>query len=239
MTREEKLALAGDYVLGLLDETERAACEVVMGADSELAEMVAHLSERMHSLDATATPEPFVADLWARIEHSIDGRAKAPEVIVPIERGNRPSAKWRPIVQPWLPMAASVVVALGVGYLAGISMRPSDQPTVIAIMLNQSDGSPAVIVEAFADDSVRLVPLESFAAPEGQVLQVWTLPDVETGPVSLGTLSEAHDLRLNGPNLPVPHDGQLYEITLEPAPGSPTGRPTGPILVKGFAKPPV
>ena len=27
---------------------------------------------------------------------------------------------------------------------------------------------------------------------------------------------------------------QLYEITLEPAGGSPTGKPTGPVIVKGF-----
>jgi hypothetical protein len=38
-------------------------------------------------------------------------------------------------------------------------------------------------------------------------------------------------LRLEG--LPAPGPNQLFEITLEPATGSPTGRPTGPILMKG------
>ena len=42
-----------------------------------------------------------------------------------------------------------------------------------------------------------------------------------------------------GARLPEPKAGQLYEITLEPAPGSPTGRPTGPILVTGFARYPL
>ncbi|WP_407815360.1 anti-sigma factor domain-containing protein, partial [Staphylococcus aureus] len=42
--------------------------------------------------------------------------------------------------------------------------------------------------------------------------------------------------RLDGPALPTPRDNQLYEITLEQAGGSPTGRPTGPILAKGLAK---
>jgi anti-sigma-K factor RskA len=40
---------------------------------------------------------------------------------------------------------------------------------------------------------------------------------------------------LQGPQQPLPAGGQLYEITLEDAPRSATGRPTGPILVKGFA----
>lgn len=231
MTREEKLALAGDYVLGLLDDTERAAFEAMAKADPELSIMADTLAERMNALDDTAGSADYDKALWSRIEQRLEPRR---ETVVPLSPRRRTTMS-----RQWLPLAASVLVALGVGYGAGIVTRPADQPTVIAIMLNQTDGSPAVIVEAFADDSVRLVPLESFAAPEGQVLQVWTLPDPATGPVSLGTLGEAHDTRLSGPNLPVPQDGQLYEITLEPAPGSPTGRPTGPILVKGFAKAPV
>ncbi|MWB79014.1 hypothetical protein GLS40_13325, partial [Pseudooceanicola sp. 216_PA32_1] len=34
--------------------------------------------------------------------------------------------------------------------------------------------------------------------------------------------------------LPAPHPQQLYEITVEPAGGSPTNLPTGPILGKGL-----
>jgi anti-sigma-K factor RskA len=67
-------------------------------------------------------------------------------------------------------------------------------------------------------------------------MQVWTLPSREMGPMSLGLLEDAHSATLRGPALPRPQDAQLYEITLEQAGGSPTGRPTGPILAKGFAK---
>ena len=67
---------------------------------------------------------------------------------------------------------------------------------------------------------------------------VWTLYDPAVGPVSLGTLPEAKVATLGGQAFPVPVAEQLYEITLEPAPGSPTGKPPGPILVKGFAKRP-
>ncbi len=236
MTREDRLALAGDYVLGLLDETERADFERRSAEDPELAAITATLAQRMQALDDTAAPAAYDAGLWARIEQQLDGKpaAAATATILPLKPPRPRSA-----LPQWLPLAASVVVALGVGYIAGATLEQDEPPTVIAIMLNQTDGSPAVIVEAFADDSVHLVPLESFTAPAGQVLQVWTLPDVATGPVSLGTLDATQDVRLDGPHLPVPQDGQLYEITLEPAPGSPTGRPTGPILVKGFARAPV
>ncbi len=136
-------------------------------------------------------------------------------------------------------MAAGVMVALGVGYFAGNLGSRQPQPLVVAVLVNQTDAAPGAIVEAFADDSVRLVPLEDFVVADDQVLQVWTLPDPATGPVSLGTFTDPHTIWLTGPQLPTPKAGQLYEITLEPAPGSPTGKPTGPILVKGFAKTPV
>jgi anti-sigma-K factor RskA len=51
-----------------------------------------------------------------------------------------------------------------------------------------------------------------------------------------GVLPRAEQRRLaQGTDLPMPIESQLYEITLEPATGSPTGRPTGPILYKGLA----
>lgn len=234
MTRAEKLALAGDYALGLMDDTERAAFEALRETDAELAAMADSFAQRLQSLDDTVKPAGYDAALWSRIERQLDAGAPEDSKVVSL-----PARRRSAMVQRWLPLAASVVIALGVGFMTGLSTRTATQPTVIAIMLNEADGSPAVIVEAFADDSVRLVPLESFVAPEGQVLEVWTLPDVATGPVSLGTLDATRNIRLTGPDLPTPTEGQLYEITLEPAPGSPTGRPTGPILVKGLARTPI
>jgi anti-sigma-K factor RskA len=237
VTRDEKLALVGEYVLGLLDPADRDAFEQQLLTDPEAAGMVRTLREHMQSLDASATGD-VSAGLWARIEAGV---AATPQDagrnsgrVVPLAR---PAGRHAPLAQ-WFAVAASVVIAAGVGYFAGATFPARPQPTVIAVLLN-ADASPGAIIEAFADDSVHIVPLEDFVVPQGQVLQVWTLPDADTGPVSLGTLAGARDALLNGPQLPVPQTGQLYEITLEPAPGSPTGRPTGPILVKGYAKPPI
>ena len=69
--------------------------------------------------------------------------------------------------------------------------------------------------------------------PAGRALQVWTLPSRERGPVSVGLMDQARTLQLSLKDLPPPGPDQLFEITLEPATGSPTGRPTGPVLFKG------
>jgi anti-sigma-K factor RskA len=235
MTRDEKLAIVGEYVLGLLDGADRQAFEAQLATDPELQGMAQQLAERMHALDATAEAGPGDPALWRRIEGRLDAPADAaPADVVAI----RPARRRALPLSQWASIAASLVIAAGLGFFAGTSEQTPAQPTVIAALLD-ANLSPGAIIEAYADDSVMVVTLEDFVVPEGQVLQVWTLPDAETGPVSLGTLATAQRARLAGPKLPVPKVGQLYEITLEPAPGSPTGRPTGPILVKGFAKPPV
>jgi anti-sigma-K factor RskA len=225
MIERAQLELAGDYVLGLLDPTERRQFEAAMAADAELAAHVQALEARFAALDRTARPEPVPEGLWARIAAEVDGSGARV----------RPPARRLPA---WLAVAASLVVAVGIGFAAGRFSAPvQSRPVVVAVLM--TDGAaPGAIIEAFADNRVHVVPLEDFVVPEGKVLEVWTKWDETVGPVSLGQLSRAMDAVLDGPAQPVPAGGQLYEITLEDAPRSPTGKPTGPILVKGFAAAP-
>ncbi|MGL5114801.1 MAG: anti-sigma factor domain-containing protein, partial [Beijerinckiaceae bacterium] len=68
----------------------------------------------------------------------------------------------------------------------------------------------------------------------GRILEVWTLQSREQGPVSIGRMDQARTLKLDLARLKRPDVGHLFEITVEPPGGSPTGRPTGPILMKGL-----
>lgn len=136
-----------------------------------------------------------------------------------------------------LAMAASLLVAGGLGYLVGMFSATPGRPVVV-VVLQTPELTPGAVFEAFADNSVRIIPLEDFVVPDGKVMEVWTLYDRTVGPVSLGTLARSETTTLGSHGFPVPAAEQLYEITLEPSPGSPTGKPTGPILVKGFAKRP-
>jgi anti-sigma-K factor RskA len=234
MSRQDQMARAGRYVLGQMEGRERDDFEVAMQADAELASMVDRLAQSMQALDDTVTPAAIPRGMWKAIEARTAGMAQLgpvrAETVVSLEAA-RARRRWVPAA-----LAASLVLALGVGYLAGTRLSAPREPVAVAVLLNETDSMPGAIVQAYADDSVTLRPLRAFTVPEGKILQVWTLPDRETGPVSLGTLARQATTRLQGPDLPLPHEGQLYEITLEPSPGSPTGQPTGPILVKGYAR---
>lgn len=236
-----------DYVLGLMEPEAAARFEAAMAADPSLEASVHRLAAQLSALDRTVDAEPVSSGLWDRIEARLDAEpeplaaAPQPGNVTPLRPGPRPARSVRPAWQ-LLPLAASVLVAAGIGYFAGWTTRPAapgpGAPVVVAILLSEADQSPGAIIEAFADDRVRVLPLEAFEVPEGRVLELWTLPDPATGPVSLGRFDSPRSIVLSGPDLPRPGSGQLYEITLEPAPGSPTGRPTGPILVKGLAQVP-
>jgi anti-sigma-K factor RskA len=125
-------------------------------------------------------------------------------------------------------LAASVLLGIAVAVMASHIART---PMLVAVLVT-GENRPAAVVNAFRNGRVELVSLDRIDVPQGRVLEVWTLWDKAVGPRSIGLLDRARSTTLDlrdfprGPN-------QLFEITLEPAGGSPTGRPTGPILMKG------
>ena len=184
--------------------------------------------------EATAEPAPQVAS---------PPPAVAPAV--PAIEPRRPAAP-RPVVAPsktglWHSLAfwrfaglsgAFAAMILGVG-LAYFAREASRQPTLIAVLMSPDGNQAAAVVNAFADGRAELVPLVNFDVPPGKAIEIWTLWDRAVGPRSIGLIQRAARTTLNLQGLPLTKAGQLFEMTLEPATGSPTGRPTGPILNKG------
>jgi anti-sigma-K factor RskA len=227
----------GEYVLGLMSDDERAAFEVRLAADADLRRLVAAERERFLELDLTASgPEPGEG-LWQRIER---GMVAVPSNVVDVGRA------WQSKVPPraaapsrrgfWQGFAAASILGLAGGGVAYMQIKPPATRLIVVLLNDQAQ--PVSIVETLDDQRIRIVPLTAIDVPADRTLQVWTLPDPATGPVSMGLLESVRATLLRGPDLPTPTLDQLYEITLEPAGGSPTGRPTGPIIGKGFARVP-
>lgn len=219
----------GDYVLGLLDDSARAEFEAAMAADPTIVTQVDAFAARLRELDDTATSASLPPDLWSRVEARLTTQ----------QAQARPDRLRRLGLPRWPALAASIVVAGGLGFLGGQSLRaPAPAPVVVAVLISDAQ-VPGAIVEAFANNSIHIIPLEAIDVPEGKILEVWTKPNEEIGPVSLGRFLRSMEIVFPAVSLPTPQGGQLYEITLEDAPGSPTGKPTGPILFKGLGQIPV
>jgi anti-sigma-K factor RskA len=230
--RNDKV-LAGEYVLGLLEGADVDSFERRLKREKPLQEEVAYWQGRFSDLDATAEAQSPSSELWRRIESSTG----APRVATATASTSLSERLWESLGfwrgASFAGAAASLMLAVAVGLLAG---RATPQPVIIAVL--QTDKAlPGAIVEAFGDGSIVVVPLQDIEVPPGKALEVWTLYDKQRGPVSLGLIGRAERARFQTHNLPARQD-QLYEITLEPATGSPIGRPTGPILMKGLASAP-
>lgn len=84
-----------------------------------------------------------------------------------------------------------------------------------------------------ANGDVVLDPLVSVAATPGRSVELWTLAPDEKRPRSLGLVAAGQPLRLPASAVGAVQPNQLFEMTLEPEGGSPTGGPTGAILFIG------
>ena len=217
---------AAEYVLGLLEGEARMEAERRLASDASFAREVERWRARFAEFDDTTQPQPASDALWKRIEATFSGAAP---------HATQPSAWSRLWSDIGVLRAATIGASLAALMLAvglGVAIRQVRlQPVMVAVLVD-GDRTGAV-VHAFADGRVVLLPLTSINVPSGRALQVWTLPSRERGPVSVGLMDRARTLELDLKDLPRPGADQLFEITLEPAGGSPTGRPTGPILFKG------
>lgn len=223
--------LAGEYVLGVLEDTDMQAVETRLAFDSSLAAAVTAWQQRLAEIDQTAPELDASESLWNRIA----GDIKAPRRAAP-PAAARPKSHWWQRLELWRPLAlaANAAVLILIVALTVVVVETPEAPQLVAALMSD-DGQVGALVEVYDDGRARLLPLTDIAVPEGRVLEVWTKWSEERGPVSLGLLERARSLELGTARLPRATPQQLYEITLEPAGGSPTGRPTGPILFKGLA----
>jgi anti-sigma-K factor RskA len=240
LTPPERDALAGEFVLGLIEGAEFEAATRRFETDREFATSVEAWRRHFAALDATATPITPSSQLWSRIEAGLaaPALASAPTAAAPSRRaapaprGSRLADWWNSLFV-WRGAAfagalATLLLAIG---LVGALDRARRQPVMVAVLMTDASVAAAV-VHTFADGRVEMLPLQSIHVPEGKALEIWTLWDRAIGPRSVGLIERARSTPLRLDNLPLGKD-QLFEITLEPATGSPTGRPTGPIIAKG------
>jgi anti-sigma-K factor RskA len=202
--REEDDALAAEYVLGVLALRDRQSVEARMKADPGFAGLVAAWEERLSPLndDYDTAPAP---NLLPRIEARLFPNTS--------RRAGLGILRWL----AGLAVAASLVLVLVT------TLIPPQQ--VLVATLATSDARLSYEVRSFGD-TLQVTRVAGVPAVEGQVHELWLIaPDA--APVSLGLL-EAETLTVR---YPVPPAGWTLAVSIEPAGGSPTGAPTGPVIL--------
>lgn len=227
--------LASEYVLGTLSAAARRELERRLPEDDLLRDAVQRWEQRLLPLTTLVDPVTPSSRLWPRIEAGL-ATQPAPAAVGATQSDLRTrfGAIWNNL-NLWRTAAAVGFCAASVmafQFAPGFNPPPANYMVVLS---TPQDKAPGWIVQTGADRQLHLIPLAQTAIPEQKSMQFWTKGEGWSGPVSLGLVTPGQSLSVALDKLPPLQQNQLFEITLEPAQGSPIGRPTGPILYIGRA----
>jgi anti-sigma-K factor RskA len=212
--------LAAEYALGTLRGPARGRFERWLGDRPEVAAAVREWEDRLLALGGPVAPVAPSADVWRRIEARLGIAVLAP-------RASR-VPRWRAYA-----VAASVAVALIAGWLLLENREPARHWQVAAQLIPANTTEVAWRVEVDRDAAALRVTAERpLAAPAGRSHELWALSD-KGAAVSLGVLPQAGAalVKLNAAQLAAIGGARNFAVSREPLGGSPTGQPTGPVLL--------
>jgi anti-sigma-K factor RskA len=214
--------LAAEYAAGTLRGPARRRFETLLPAHPALREATRAWQERLMPLTAAIEPVQPSGEVWRRISERIGGETKSS------------GGAWHRL-SFWRGLTAfASVAAIGLAVLLA-NPRPGPPPIVVVLApTGTAPGAtpPASLVASISGDGSTLVarPIVPVAIQPDRSLELWAVP-TSGDPRSLGVLpggSGTVALRAK-----VLAGADTLAVSLEPAGGSPTGKPTGPIVYAG------
>ncbi len=145
------------------------------------------------------------------------------------DRCHRRAGLFRPLA-----LAAAASAALVALVVVEQQPAPAAAPVVVLLGANPkvATSAPARFVASLSADGRALVlrPIDAPALGAQQALELWSVPR-QGAPHSLGLVkADGPTVLLNAQHL---KDASAFAVSVEPAGGSPTGAPTGPIVSVG------
>ena len=228
--RDPKLRdqLAAEYVLGTLRGQARARFQSLMRYDSALRALVTGWENRLTPLAGAGTDIAPPSRVWNALVQRI----------APV----RQQPRWWENLRLWRGLAATgAVCTLVLAIFAGTTSEKKPPMAMVAVM-NDTQGTPAMTVSWPSMREVRGQPYIKIKVMQkhpvmapGTAWELWMLPGGEAKPVSLGLITTDADQEMKlTPALArrIEHAWGIA-MSVEPKGGSPSGRPTGPVVMQG------
>ncbi len=218
---EDDIALAGEYVLGLLDAAGEATIHARIATDADFAAEVEAWRMRLQPiLEGDETPSQHV---WNAIDHALPSPTGQ-------DVGTGKLLFWRTVTGISVGAAAIMGILLLQKPDAVAPVAP-EAPLIAAL---GSDTGAASLTASYDSSSGRMI-VTPVSLDTGKLYpELWIIPEDGTAR-SLGIVEakSATSMIVPAEMRQYMHAGGTLAITPEPAGGAPSGKATGPVLASG------
>ena len=218
--------LAAEYVLGTLHGRARSRFVRLMADDAGLRREVGAWETRLTPLADTVPAVTPPSRVWRKIAASVGG--------------SRATTGFWESLGLWRGFAglASVLVIVLATLL--VTRPPAGETVSTVALLADSKAQPVMVISwaaqtAAAQQRLKVKMLTRPDLPAGKSFELWMLPGGDKPPVSLGVISgePAQSLPVNVAQSDMLSKIAAMAVSVEPQGGSPTGLPTGPVILSG------
>jgi anti-sigma-K factor RskA len=221
--------LAAEYVLGTLRGPARRRFDNLLLSHPALRDAVVQWQAHLNPMSLGLAEEAPSPQVWRAIQQSLDGG--------PSQASHAPARQgfWASLGF-WRGFSAFATVAtLAFGLLLA-NPAPTQAPLIVVLSAAGAAGgvANAAFIASVSGDGKAMVtrPLMNVSVEAGRSLELWSLPpEAGAAPRSLGVISESGASVVKRGD--VMTNTAAFAVTLEPLGGSPTGKPTGPVLYVG------
>jgi anti-sigma-K factor RskA len=222
---EDDELLAAELAFGLLDPAERQAAEARLASDDAFAQGHARWQGYAAAMFADPSEAPS-ASVWSAIEARLPANDTAPAA--------RASLRW------W---KAGTLAASAAAVVLGVIALQKPQTVIERVPVAQQAAAPMVAVltgkKGFVTVSFDPASGRMTSAVTGLDIgehspELWVIP-ADGKPRSMGVMNAAAPSWAKVPATAssVMAAGVTIAVSVEPVGGSPTGQPTGPVILTG------
>jgi anti-sigma-K factor RskA len=214
--------LAAELAFGLIDSAERQAAEARLGRDRAFA--AAHERWQAHAAASFGAGEAPPAGVWKAIERRIPANDVDPMSV------RRATLRW------W--QAGAIAASVAAIVLGVVARQKLETDTVAqqatAPMVAVLTGDKGVVTVSFDPASGRMIVAANGVDVGDRSPELWVIP-ADGKPRSMGVMNAAAPSWATVPATAASAmaAGATIAVSVEPVGGSPTGQPTGPVILTG------
>ena len=235
-TNEERELLAAEYVLGLLEGEALLEARGLVRRDPAFADAVAAWESRLAPMLDIIPEQAPPHELWPKIQKAVSASEPEGGEVVDLRRRRN---LWRTYAAAMTALAAALgfLLLFGPGRQPAPVVQPQPPSSLVASLAATDEQTALTLVYDQGRRSLLVTPAQIASRP-GRDHELWVVP-ASGSPRSLGLVRSGAQTRVEiRPEIgALLRDRATVAVSVEPAGGSPTGTPTGPVIATAELRP--